>query len=264
MVCGFVGLTFVITSIIIVLEVTKIKNMRTFGIEIEMIGKTRSVIAKAVHGVVGGKVEHVVDKEDESLTHEEIRGSNASVWKVEDDDSLHAPERLRAELVSPVLTSADVGMLKSVVAALATSGARTNTHCGIHIHIGAQDATVEDICRFIDVMINEEPRLVKDFGCSPQRLRKFAKLISPGFIRNFKKRRPKTPEELESLWYGRPADPQRRSDRYHKSRYRGLNLQSYFFRFTIEFRYFDSSLDQDKVEAYVRRCLDIANKAGLP
>lgn len=238
--------------------------MRTFGIEIEMVGKTRSMIAKAVAGVVGGKVEHVVDEEDDSLTREDVRAPNGSVWRVEDDDSLRAAEQLRAELVSPVLTAADLGTLKNVVAAVAASGARTNAYCGIHVHIGAQDAAVEDICRFIDVMIDEEPKLAKDFNCSPRRLRSFAKPMSPSFIRTFRRRRPKTQEDLEKLWYGRPAAPGQRSDRYHKSRYRGLNLQSYFSRFTIEFRYFDSSLDQNRIEAYVRRCLDIASKAGLP
>lgn len=238
--------------------------MRIFGVEIEMIGKARSIIAKAVHSVVGGKVEHVVDEEDDSLTRENVRAPNGTVWKVEDDDSLHAPEHLRAELVSSVLTAADLGTLKNVVAAVAASGARTNTYCGTHVHIGAQDATVEDICRLIDVMIEEEPKLVKDFNCNPRRIRSFARLMSPSFIRRFRGRRPKTREELERLWYGRPTDPGRRGDRYHKSRYRGLNLQSYFYRFTIEFRYFDSSLDQNRIEAYVRRCLDIADKAGLP
>lgn len=238
--------------------------MRTFGIEIEMVGKTRSMIAKAVAGVVGGEVEHVVDGEDDSLTREDVRAPNGSVWRVEDDDSLHAPERLRAELVSPVLTAADLGTLKDVVAAMAASGARTNAYCGIHVHIGAQDADVDDICRFIDVMIEEEPKLVKDFSCSPRRLKRFAKLMSSSFLRRFRSRRPRTQEDLEKLWYGRPAAPGQRSDRYHKSRYRGLNLQSYFFRFTIEFRYFDGSLDPNRIEDYVRRCLDIANKAGLP
>lgn len=239
-------------------------TMRTFGIEIEMVGKTRSMIAKAIAGVVSGKVEHVVDEEDDNLTREDVHAANGSVWRVEDDDSLHAPEQLRAELVSPVLTTADVGTLNNVVAAAAATGARTNPHCGVHVHIGAQDAAVEDVCRFIDVMIEEEPKLVKDFNCSPRRLQRFAKPMSPSFIRSFKRRRPKTQEDLARLWYGKPAARGQRSDRYHKSRYRGLNLQSYFFRFTIEFRYFDSSLAPDRIEAYVRRCLDIANKAGLP
>ena len=67
--------------------------------------------------------------------------------------------------------------------AIAASGAHTNPYCGVHVHIGAKDATVEDICRFIDVMIDEEHKLVKNFNCSQRRLRNFAKLMSPDFIR---------------------------------------------------------------------------------
>lgn len=239
--------------------------MRTFGVEIEMVGRTRPTVAQAVHRVVGGKEpEHVVDQEDESITREEVHAPDGAIWKVEDDDSLHARENLRAELVSPILTEADMETLKSVVAALAATGARTNRYCGAHVHIGAEEASVEDMCRLIDVMIEEEPKLVKDFRCSSRRLRSFSKLMSPAFLRRFRRRRPRTHAELERLWYGRPADTKWRSDRYHRSRYRGLNLQSYFYRFTVEFRYFDSSLDPDRVEAYVRRCIDIANKAGIP
>lgn len=243
-----------------------LENDRTFGIEIEMVGRTRHTIAKAVHSVIGGKEpDHVVDQEDESITHEEILPPGGSIpWKVENDDSLQVLEELCAELVSPILTEDDMKTLKSVVAAVAKTGAQTNHYCGVHVHIGAKDSSVADICRLIDVMIEEEPKLVKDFRCSRRRLRSFAKLMSPGFVRRFRKRRPRTAAELERLWYGRPADPKSRTDRYHRSRYRGLNLQSYFYRFTVEFRYFDSSLDPNRIEAYVRRCIDIANSAGLP
>jgi hypothetical protein len=206
----------------------------------------------------------VVDPEDESITHEEVRAANGGIWKVEDDDSLHVAENLRAELVSPILRENEIETLKSIVASLAAAGAQTNEYCGVHVHVGAENASVEDICRLIDVMIEEEPKLVKDFHCSPDRLRNFSKLMLRQFIRRFTRARPKTNAELERLWYGKPADPKSRSDRYHKSRYRGLNLQSYFYRFTIEFRYFDSSLDPNQIEAYVRRCINIANKAGMP
>jgi len=239
--------------------------VRSFGIEVEMVGRTRATIAKVVHGVVGGMVpEHLVDQEDENITCEIVRDSKGDIWKVEDDDSLRAPENVRAEVVSPVLKEVDIERLKSVIAALAALGARTNQYCGVHIHIGAAEATVEDICRLIDVMIEEEPKLVEDFQCSPDRLKRFSKLLSPAFVTRFRNHRPKTDAELERLWYGKPTDTKSLNDRYHRSRYRGLNLQSYFFRGIIEFRYFESCLDPDKIEAYVRRCINIADRAGLP
>jgi hypothetical protein len=239
--------------------------MRTFGVEIEMVGSTRPTIAKAVQSVVGGKdPEHVVDQEDESITREEVRAPNGSIWRVEDDESLQAPENLRAELVSPVLEEADMGTLKSVVAAVAATGAQPNRHCGVHVHIGATEASVDDICRLLDVMLVEEAKLVNDFHCNPRRLGEFARLISPDFAKRFQEQRPRTFQELQTLWYGQAPDPSSQGDRYHESRYRGLNLQSYFFRGTVEFRYFDSSLDPHRIEAYVTRCIAIADKTGLP
>ncbi len=239
--------------------------MRTVGVEIEMVGRKRSTIARAVHSVVGGKRPiHVVDQEDETITREEVHAPNGCVWRVEDDDSLQAPESLRAELCSPVLTRWDIAMLKSVVAAVAATGAHTNPHCGVHVHIGAADASVENICRLIDLMIEEEPKLVQEFGIVRQRLKSFSKLMSPEFVKSFRRSRPSTFGEFERLWYGRHPNPKWRADRYHRSRYRGLNLQSYFVRFTVEFRYFDSSLDPERIEAYVRRCIDIADRAGMP
>src|SRR5438034_1098832 len=102
--------------------------MRTIGIEIEMIGKTRTEIAKAVQSVVGGDVIHVVDQEDDNIAYEEVRAANGMIWKVEDDDSLQMPEDQRAELCSPVLTDADLPTLKLVVEAIAATGAYTNGH----------------------------------------------------------------------------------------------------------------------------------------
>lgn len=239
--------------------------MRTFGVEIEMVGRRRSTVARAIHSVVGGKRPvHVVDQEDEAITHEEVHTASGSVWKVEDDDSLQAPEHLRAELGSPVLAAGDIGTLKAVVAAVAATGARTNRYCGVHVHIGAADASVEDICRLIDLMIEEESRLVQDFGIRGGRLENFCKLMSPEFVKTFKKRRPRNIDELETLWYGTRPNPKWLGDRYHPSRYRGLNLQSWFVRYTVEFRYFDSSLDPERIEAYVRRCIEIADRAGMP
>ena len=52
---------------------------------------------------------------------------------------------------------------------------------------------------------------------------------------------------VQSLWYS----PENRDDlktpqqqKYHPTRYHGLNLHSYWYRGTIEFRYFPSVIDQ--------------------
>jgi hypothetical protein len=69
------------------------------------------------------------------------------------------------------------------------------------------------------------------------------KSISRGFRRNGSKRREPL---VKSLWY----TPENRDDaktprqrRLHPTRYHGLNLHSYWYRGTVEFRYYPSVLD---------------------
>lgn len=235
---------------------------RTFGIEIEMVGVSRRVIANAVHGVVGGEVEQCID--EEGITFEKIHVAESGFWKVEDDDSLGVPENVRGELVSPILRLSDLDHLRDIAQALGRTGAGVNDRCGLHVHIGAVEASIEDVSRLVDVMISEEEKLIREFNCNKTRIRRFARPMTRAFVRRFQARRPRALEGLQQLWYGRPITGRERGDRYHVSRYRGLNLQSYFFRGTIEFRYFDSSLDPDRVVACVRKCLELADCARLP
>lgn len=65
-------------------------------------------------------------------------------------------------------------------------------------------------------------------------------------------------QELRDAWYGRAgAQP----ERYHHSRYRGVNLNSLFFRGTVEFRLFEGTLHAGEVKSYVQLALALAAKA---
>lgn len=63
---------------------------------------------------------------------------------------------------------------------------------------------------------------------------------------------------MSEAWYGRPGY---RPSRYDSSRYHGLNLNSFFYRTTIEFRYFNGTLHAGEVKAYVQLVLGLAAKA---
>ena len=56
-------------------------------------------------------------------------------------------------------------------------------------------------------------------------------------------------QEVSDAWYGyRNTSPQR----YDQTRYHGLNLNSLFFRGTIELRYFKGTLHAGEVKAYLQ------------
>ena len=64
-------------------------------------------------------------------------------------------------------------------------------------------------------------------------------------------------EQLENIWYeGFEEHGSNRRDHYNGSRYYALNLHSTFYRGTVEWRCFNSTLHAGKVAAYVNLCLD--------
>ena len=68
--------------------------------------------------------------------------------------------------------------------------------------------------------------------------------------------------QLENIWYeGFEEDGLDRHDHYNRSRYYALNLHSTFYRGTVEWRCFNSTLHAGKVAAYVNLCLAISAQA---
>ena len=108
-------------------------------------------------------------------------------------------------------------------------------------------------------LVHKQERLLEHaLGVSEQRLARYCRPIDASFIERLEARRPKTMSEVRDAWYGTTnAMP----SRYHSSRYHGLNLNSLFFRGTIEFRYFNGTLHAGEVKAYVQLVLAMAAKA---
>ena len=99
---------------------------------------------------------------------------------------------------------------------------------------------------------------INALGVSEQRLARYCRPIEARFIEALEARRPKTMSDVRDAWYGRSGET---PSRYHSSRYHGLNLNSLFFRGTLEFRYFNGTLHAGEVKAYVQLVLAIAAKA---
>jgi hypothetical protein len=65
-------------------------------------------------------------------------------------------------------------------------------------------------------------------------------------------------EQLRTAWYGNSAEA---ATRYHRSRYRGINLNSLFFRGSIEVRMFNGTLHAGEIKSYIQFVLALAGKA---
>ena len=115
--------------------------MRTqrFGIEIEVTGLTRKRAAQEVAKFFNTEATH----RRLSLDEYHIMDGQNRTWKVVSDSSLRpqkkedgmiksADSTYEVELVSPILTYADIEDLQEIVRILRGAGAFVNKGCGIH------------------------------------------------------------------------------------------------------------------------------------
>jgi Putative amidoligase enzyme len=241
---------------------------RTFGAELETFGLKediphfyRRTLARAIRSVIGGKIKNFVDPADETISYT-VEGKDGRKFLLEDDWTLGTDRR--GEIISPILGRGDIGLVLRVATAVKAASAKVSRKCGIHGHIGAEDATIEQINRFIDLMIEAEAVLIPEFFPLHSDRKEYARFMNKAFIKAFREKHPKNFRELAKLWYGKNYDPKRMKDRNDKSRRRGLNLHSFFFRRTLELRYFNGTLSRTKLAQYIVFCFVVADLAGIP
>jgi hypothetical protein len=233
---------------------------RTLGIEVEMVDVGCSRIADVVRDVLNGALEVGTNPSDPTERIWEISLADGSLWTVLDDDSLLAPVSSRGELVTPPLRESDLPLVSAVVSALRDAGASVNESCGLHVHVGIPGCEVEHLNRLVEIVEDWEPAVLD--RVLPSR-RRFAGPLDPGFMAGFRKRHPVTPDEFWALWYG-DVNWLSRRDRYDAVRYRGLNLHSFHRLGTVEFRYFNGTVDPAQILDQVRSCLGLVEQAGFP
>ena len=230
--------------------------MRTlqFGIEIETVGINRQALALAIHSVVAGSMGNPTMGPADSWHITDTRGR---VWRVVRDGSLSDGNH-SGEIVSPILGYDDIELLQQVIRAVRTAGARTDETTGIHIHVGAHQFDAKGIASLVKMVHKQERLLEHALGVSTRRLARYCKSIDHTFLQRLEAHPPRTLQDVNTAWYGhRNSTP----TRYDDSRYHGLNLNSFFFRGTIEFRYFNGTLHAGEVKAYVQFVLALAAKA---
>ena len=229
-----------------------------FGVEIETVKRTRKQVAAAIQTIVGGGITHIGSPTCFDPYH--IVADDGRVWKVMADASLsNTPKNMQAEIVSPILTYDDIPMIQRIVRQVRTgAGAKISKQCGIHIHIDASVFTPKAIANLVKIVNKQEDLIVEALGVNHARLVKYAKKVKQDLVRDIVRRRPRTIEQLNRLWYGyRNHHP----SHFDSTRYHGLNLHNVWYRGTVEFRYFEGTLHAGKIKSYIQFCLALSAKA---
>jgi len=225
------------------------KTLR-FGIEIETVGIDRERLARAIQGAVGGTVSN-------DYRAWQVTDTKGRTWRVVPDGSLSDYAR-SGEIVSPILKYEDLEDLQAVVRAVRTAGARSDSSTGIHIHVDGSRFDAKGVTNLVKTIHKQERLLEHALGISESRLTRYCRPIEATFIQRLEERRPRTLQQVSEAWYGHRNA---RATRYDSSRYHGLNLNSLFFRGTVEYRYFNGTLHAGEVKAYVQLVLALTAKA---
>lgn len=236
---------------------------RGFGIEIECTGITRKQAANAVARALDSQAISVGGYYDKST----IVDNKDRKWSIVYDGSIKCVDRngntasrlYSVELNSPVLEYEDIPMLQEVVRALRKAGGITGPEykCGIHVHISADDFNARSLRNLVNIFASKEDFLWEALQVSSMRS-SYCQKVDQRFLSELNKKKPKTIEGIEKLWYNGDS---RSHNHYDTSRYRALNLHSFFSGRHFEIRCCNSSLHAGVIRSYLTLALAISNAA---
>lgn len=237
----------------------------TFGIEIEFTGMNRKRAATVASNFFQKEVEHVGGTYDTYA----VADNQGRTWKFMYDSSIHAQRKngnwisdktYKVEMVTPILRYSDIELLQELVRELRRAGGRVNDSTGLHIHVGGESFTPQHLRSLINIFTAKEDLLVQALNIEPAR-QNYCKKVNQQMVEVINKRKPRTLEEFSRIWYREQHAESTRNQHYNTSRYHMLNLHSQFYRGTIEYRLFNSTLHAGKVKAYIQMVLAITAQA---
>ena len=231
-----------------------------------MTGITRQKAAKAVAALFGTTAAH----SSESRTYDpwEVADPAGKKWRFVYDGSIRGIQGNRAptssrlhkgEMNSPGLEYSEMEKLQQVVRALRQAGAVVNSSCGVHVHVDAANHTPQSLKNALTIMYSKEDILFKALKVNENRVQRWCQKVREPMLEKIRKMPTDlTMEQLKQQWYG-GTDESRMH--YSWTRYYALNLHSVFYRGTLEWRCFESTLHAGKVRANITLALAISAQA---
>lgn len=246
----------------------------TFGIEIEGNNITREKAARtAARYFETDRYEYTAGRNGyDAWSAWDAQGRE---WKFQKDVSITGPESQKCEMVSPILHYEDMELLQGVVRALRKAGMKSDytRMAGVHVHISGEGHTPQTIRNLVNIMAAHESQLAKAIRIDRNRMNRYCRTVDPKFLEGVNRKKPRTMEELEDLWYQTQNADGNRYTHYNSSRYRVCNLHSFFHgHHTSEFRLFQFDCPHDgkqngmhagQVKSFIQLCLAINQLAKM-
>lgn len=244
---------------------------QTIGVEVEMNNITRRAAAKLAAEFFGTE-----RYEDTAYRNGYYTWSawdaQGREWKFQRDVSIDGPDSEKCEMVTPILTYADMETLQELIRKLRHAGAKSDATrgCGVHIHIGANGHTPQTLRNLANIMASHERLIADALAIDRGRMNRYCRTVNPRFLQELNKRKPKTMSQLADIWYTSNGADCGRNRHYNDSRYHMLNYHATFTKGTIEFRLFQfdapaegkrNGLHAGQLKSYIQLCLALSQMA---
>lgn len=242
---------------------------QTIGVEVEMNHITRSKAAKLAASFFGtGRYEDTADRNGYCTWS--AWDAQGREWKFQRDSSIEGPDSQKCEMVTPILTYADMETLQELIRQLRHAGAKSDASrgCGVHIHIGAKGHTPQTLRNLANIMASHESLIADALSLDRGRMNHYCRTVDPAFLERLNRRKPTTMSALADIWYEGTYGS--RNAHYNNSRYRMLNYHATFTKGTIEFRLFQfdeptaerrGGLHAGQLKSYIQLCLALSQMA---
>lgn len=251
-------------------QIAEMKN-QTIGVEVEMNSIKRNKAAKVTADFFGtGRYENTAGRNGYMTWS--AWDSKGREWKFQKDVSISGPDDEKCEMVTPILTYADIETLQELIRKLRCAGAKSDAarDCGVHIHIGAKGHTPQTMRNLANIMASHESLIADALKLDRSRMNRYCRTVNPTFLAEVNKRKPQTMSAFADIWYTANGASCGRNYHYNDSRYHMLNYHATFTKGTIEFRLFQfdapadgrqNGLHAGQLKSYIQLCLALSQMA---
>ncbi len=215
----------------------------TFGVEIECVVPSAALRSRNIH--IAGY--HSGGGDSSALPQG---------WRATQDGSIRTPsfDWVAVEFVSPILSgAAGLESLKAMTELLRAMGAKVNTSCGLHVHIGtpAEAGLVRNLT--VNVARFERALWAMSGTVNRERNSHYCKSVKVPAFKNLAMATGKAAQEqaLRNV-----------SDRYHVLNLTHVSRSLGSTTKTVEFRVFAGTTNYTKIAAYVMICLGLVSKSA--
>lgn len=205
---------------------------RTFGVEIEFFGISKDAAREAL-------LEMGISVKWHGYTHQ-----TTDWWKIVRDGSVNnkgTEDGSGLELVSPILKGIKgLEQVKLAVKTLKEAGAKVDSSCGLHIHLGTNGFTIERFRRVLRFYTTH----TEDINSMMDESRRYSTYCGPW--------------RADSLELAENARSMSALVRAQGDRYRSVNLEAFPRHGTIEFRQHQGTLNGREIERWIRFVMGMA------